>query len=51
MRYGFPSSVRVKYHQPPLRNGTDRSVSWVRPLISSKIASCNDSMGAITASA
>ena len=32
-----PRSVRVTYHQPPWRTGTDRSVSWTRDRISSKI--------------
>ena len=39
MPYSLPSTERLKYHQPSLRFGTDRSVSWVRPLISWKIAS------------
>jgi hypothetical protein len=34
--YCLPSSVREYHHQPPLRTGTDRSVSRMRALISSK---------------
>ena len=38
MAYCLPSSVREYRHQFPLRTGTDRSVSWVRALISSNTA-------------
>jgi hypothetical protein len=39
MGYDSPSTVRARYHQSPFRTGAERSVSWVRPLISSKMAS------------
>ena len=48
MPYSLPSTERVKYHQPSLRFGTERSVSWVRPLISWKMASRSGSWCAVT---
>jgi len=35
--YCWPFTVLAYSHQPPLRTGTDRSLSWVRALISAKI--------------
>ena len=49
MPYSLPSTERLKYHQPSLRFGTDKSVSCVRPLISWKMASRSGSWWAVTA--
>ena len=39
-----------EFHQRPLRTGTDRSLSWVRALISSKICSRSAARWPVSAS-
>jgi hypothetical protein len=46
--YCLPSSVREKYHQSSLRDGTDRSVSTVWALISPKMARRSGSWSSVT---
>ncbi len=48
--YCWPSTVLAYCHQPPLRTGTDRSLSWVRALISAKIWSWSLLSPAVAAS-